>query len=102
MTFKDRHSSNINNVFWGVRINTKNIAFHKYYFLASFFGMLISMTIEGVWNTCITKRRCESLPNNKFSPLSPSVRRKKIMKLYDEMPTHVLAEYKDMGDSTVL
>ena len=25
-----------------------------------------------------------------------------IMKLYDLMPTHVLAEYKAMGDSTVL
>ena len=24
------------------------------------------------------------------------------MKLYDEMPTHVLAEYKDVGDSSVL
>ena len=25
-----------------------------------------------------------------------------IMKLYDEMPTHVLAEYKAKGESTVL
>ena len=24
-----------------------------------------------------------------------------VMKLYDEMPTHVLADYKTIGDSTV-
>ena len=30
-TFKDRHSSDINNVFWGFRINTKNIDLHKYF-----------------------------------------------------------------------
>ena len=30
--FKDRHSSNINNVLRGLRINTKNTALHKYYF----------------------------------------------------------------------
>ena len=30
--FKDRHSSNINNVFCGFMINTKNVALHEYYF----------------------------------------------------------------------
>ena len=30
------------------------------------------------------------------------VAEEQIMKLYDEMPTQVLAEYKAMGDSTLL
>ena len=61
-------------MFCGFRINTKNIALHKY---ASFIGVLISMTytIEEVWN--ITTGRCESLPNNQFSPLWYSVWRNK-------------------------
>ena len=41
-TFKDRRFSHIKNVFCGFRINTKNIALHKYLF----FSQLISMTEE--------------------------------------------------------
>ena len=74
--FKDNHSSNVNNVLCGLRINTKNFALHKYYFDILYWHVHCPdlNTIEEVWN--ITKRRCESLPSNKFSPLSPSVRRK--------------------------
>ena len=40
-TFKDIHSSYINFVFCGFRINAKNVALHKYTF---FIGVMISMT----------------------------------------------------------
>ena len=59
--FKHRRSSNIKNAFCGLRINTKAVALHTVYTLLA----------EEVWN--IIKRRCESLPNNKFSPLWYSV-----------------------------
>ena len=93
--FNDRHSSNINNVFCGLRINTKNITLHKYNFGILYWHVNFNdlNTIKGVWN--ITKKRCESVPNNKCSPLRPWCVGK-IMKLYDEMPIRVLAEYKVM------
>ena len=54
--------------------------------------------MEEVWN--VPQGRCESLSNNQ--PIMAFGAKELIMKLYDEMPTHVLAEYKAMGDFTVL
>ena len=59
-----------------IGMNTKNIALHKYYFDIFYWHVNFHdlIAIEEVLK--ITKRRCESLSNNIFSPLSPSVRRK--------------------------
>ena len=56
-----------------IGMNTKNIALNKYYFDILYWHVNFHdlIAIEEVWN-----RRCESLSNNKFSPLSPSVRRR--------------------------
>ena len=55
----------------------ENMALHKYYFSHHFWHVNFHYlpNIEEVSN--ITKKRCESLPENRFSQLSPSVRRKK-------------------------
>ena len=59
-----------------IGMNTKNICLHKYHFDILYWHVNFRdlIAIEEVWN--ITKRRFESLSNNKFSQLSPSVRRK--------------------------
>ena len=72
-------------------------AFHILYWYVNFRDL---NPIEEVWSNI--KRRCESLPINKISPISVYCVEEQILKLYDEMASDVLAEYKTRGATNLL